>query len=242
MGRKMSKQILAIFDFCETLVDIQSIPPYLELAILHNPSLKQSPQQKIRGIRKILHRLARSIYKRTKFKPFAKYMPKQMPVLSPVRYEALRDLPLEVAERLAQEYAKTKLQKHTNQRVIEKLKWHQAQGHTIAIVSGGLEIYIKYFADIFNIPRQNIIAIELEAKNGILTGQIDGIHTMEYRKLYKLAQMIDLSRFDLEGSYFYSDCPSDIPLLSFVGHPIVIECGKDILWAKILGYEILWRV
>ena len=119
------------------------------------------------------------------------------------------------------------------------MQWHKAQGHTIAIVSGGLEIYIKYFADFFEISRENIIAIELESQNGILTGNMDGIHTMEHRKLYKLVQRIDLSKFDLSKSYFYSDCPSDIPLLSFVGNPVVIECGKDILWAKILGYEVL---
>ena len=50
---------------------------------------------------------------------------------------------------------------------------------------------------------------------------------------------MDLSKFDLSKSYFYSDCASDIPLLSFVGNPVVIECGKDTLWAEILGYEFL---
>ncbi|RZD27537.1 HAD-IB family hydrolase, partial [Campylobacter jejuni] len=30
-----------------------------------------------------------------------------------------------------------------------------------------------------------------------------------------------------------------IPLLSFVGHPNVIECGKDLKWAKLLNFNIL---
>ena len=234
----MSKNILAIFDFCETLVDFQSIPPYLEIASLHNPHIaKQKQSKKPRGLKKMCHRFARSIYKRTKWESFKKYMPS---TTKPVDFDALKGLEVEVAENLAKDYAKNELLKRVNQKVINKLEWHKAQGHTIAIVSGGLEIYIKYFADYFGIPRENIIAIELESSGGILTGNMDGIHTMEHRKLYKLVERINLSEFDLQKSYFYSDCPSDIPLLSFVGNPVVVECGKDILWAKILGYKIMW--
>ncbi len=236
----MKKQILAIFDFCETLVSIQSIPRYLELAMLCNPHFLQSNQSKqIRGFKKIYYKLGQSIYKHTKWQMFEKYMPRPSMPLPRVRYEVLRGLSMQVADDLARDYVNNELLKQANQKVIDKLKWHQTQGHTIAIVSGGFEIYIKYFADYFKIPRENIIAIELETRNGILTGNIDGIHTMKYRKLYKLTQKMDLSKFDLSKSYFYSDCASDIPLLSFVGNPVVIECGKDTLWAEILGYEFL---
>lgn len=233
----MNKNILAIFDFCETLVDFQSIPPYLEIASLHNPHMaKQNKTKKPRGLKKMCHRFARSIYKRTRWESLQKYMPS---TTKPVYFEALKGLEVEVAENLAKDYVKNELLKRANQKIINKLEWHKAQGHTIAIVSGGLEIYIKYFADYFGIPRENIIAIELESSGGILTGNMNGIHTMEHRKLYKLVERINLSEFDLQKSYFYSDCPSDIPLLSFVGNPVVAECGKDILWAKILGYKIM---
>ena len=219
----MDKKILAIFDFCETLVSIQSIPPFLTLAQSHNPRSR---------FRKIYHRLVRGVYKYTKLSFIKKYT-------KPVHFEALKGLAVEVAENLAKDYANNELLKRVNQKIINKLEWHKAQGHTIAIVSGGLEIYIKYFADYFGIHRENIVAIELESNSGILTGNMNGIHTMEHRKLYKLVERIDLSKFDLQKSYFYSDCPSDIPLLSFVGNPVVVECGKDILWAKILGYKVV---
>ena len=231
----MNKQILAIFDFCETLVDFQTLVRFLDIVATQNPCPKP---KKPNRLKRFLHRLARNFYEHTKFPFFEKYILKKLP-LPRVHFKALRGLDLQVAERLAKDYATNELLNHTNQKVIDRLQWHKAQGHTIAIVSGGMEIYIKYFADFFEIPRKNIIAIELESQNGILTGNMDGIHTMEHRKLYKLVQRIDLSKFDLSKSYFYSDCPSDIPLLSFVGNPVVIECGKDILWAKILGYEVL---
>lgn len=73
-----------------------------------------------------------------------------------------------------------------NQNVMDRLFWHQDEGHTIVIVSGGLTIYIKEFARIYNI--ENIVAVDLEIYKNKLTGNIDGIHTMQERKLYKLAQ------------------------------------------------------
>ena len=215
------QKILAIFDFCETLVSIQSIPPYLNMVATHNPHYHK---RLLRWQHKILPRLHRC----TKLPIFA---------FKPVRYPQLKGMSVEKAEQLAKEYVYNELLDKTNARVIDKLKFHQESGHTIVIVSGGLEIYIKEFAKAFGI--KHVVAISLESHNGILSGEIDGIHTMEYRKLYKLTQMFDMSMFDLQNSYAYSDCPSDIPLLSFVGNGVAIECGKDIQWAKIMGYKIL---
>ena len=59
------------------------------------------------------------------------------------------------------------------------------------------------------------------------------------RKLYKLASRLNLEQYDLRHSYAYSDCVSDIPLLSLVGNANVVACGKDLKWADILGYRII---
>lgn len=213
-------KILAIFDFCETLVDLQSIPPFLQKAGAINPHY----QGRFNAIKR---RFFYRIYKRIPLNIFH---------YKNTHFEALRGLKESEARELAKDYAKFLLT-HLNQKVIARLQYHKAQNHTLAIVSGGLEMYIKFVAEMLEIP--HVIAISLESQNGILSGEIDGIHTMEHRKLYKLADTFDLSEFDLSKSFVYSDCVSDIPLFSLVGHKIVIECGKDTRWAKILGYEIL---
>ncbi|MGX2983521.1 HAD-IB family hydrolase [Helicobacter sp. 23-1045] len=213
-------KILAIFDFCETLVPFQSVPPFLNIIKSQNPHYKG----RFRAFRR---RFFSRIYRRVPLKIFD---------YKNAQFEELRGFSEEIAQNLAKDYAKYLLT-HTNKKVIDRLQWHKAQNHCIAIVSGGLEIYIKYFAEFFEI--QNIIALELEAQNGVLSGDIKGIHTMHYRKLYKLAKMLDLSKFDLQKSFVYSDCPSDIPLFSLVGNRVAIECGKDMKWAEILKYEIL---
>lgn len=222
-------KILAIFDFCETLVDFQSLGRFLELAQTKNPAFlkrHEMPKRKFRFLPRFIRRKL-GLY------------PVKMPEIPRVHFEALRGFALQDAEKLAKDYTQNELLKRVNSRVIRKLEWHKAQGHEIYIVSGGLWLYIREFAKHFDIPQTHIVAIELESKDGVLTGNMDGIHTMEHRKLYKLDDMVDLGEFDIQKSYFYSDCVSDIPLLSFVGNPVVIECGKDTRWAKILGYEIL---
>lgn len=215
------RNILAIFDFCETLVSIQSISPYLEMVGRENPHYHKHI---LRWQRKILPRL--HTYTR-------------LPVFDfkPPRYPELKGFSIECAKQLAKDYVRHTLIHKTNAKVLKRLEFHQKSGHTIVIVSGGLEIYIREFAALFGI--ENVVAISLQTHNGILNGEIDGIHTMEHRKLYKLTQTFDMRAFDLTNSYAYSDCPSDIPLLSFVGNGVAIECGKDLQWAHILGYEIL---
>ncbi|MBX1466890.1 HAD-IB family phosphatase, partial [Campylobacter jejuni] len=67
------------------------------------------------------------------------------------------DLDVDLAEEIAQEFVYTDVMANLNQNVMDRLFWHQDEGHTIVIVSGGLTIYIKEFARIYNI--ENIVAV-----------------------------------------------------------------------------------
>lgn len=195
----MSNQILALFDFCETLTNFQTLDRFLLLAQTHNPNYRKTTHN--------------------------------------VRYGALVDFPIVDANALAKEFVYDEIIPNLNQKIIDKLFEYQDLGHTICIVSGGLEIYIKEFAKIYDI--KNVVAVELEEKNSKLTGNIRGIHTMQERKLYKLAQMVNLDEFNLGESCAYSDCVSDIPLLSLVGNGYVVQSGKDLKWARLLNFKII---
>lgn len=194
---------LALFDFCETLVNFQTLAKFLEI-IREN---KLNPL----------------------FPNFTKH--------ANVEFRELHGFPIEKANALSKDFLHQYLLPNVNENVLSRLLFHQKNGYEIAICSGGLSLYIKDFAAHFGVA--NVFAIDLKKRGGVLLGSIDGLHTMAHRKLYKLALNLDLKSFDLSGSYAYSDCPSDIPMLSLVGHPHVIECGKDTLWAHLLGYEII---
>ncbi|MCR6571465.1 HAD-IB family hydrolase [Campylobacter insulaenigrae] len=205
-------KILVLFDFCETITNFQTLENFLPIVAHKNPYFNQD----INSTRRLKYQKLNIAYP---------------------KYEALIDCPIELIHEISKEFVFEKIIKNLNRNIMDKLFWHQDLGHEIAIVSGGLSIYIEDFAKIYEID--NVIAVDLEVSSGKLTGNIDGIHTMQERKLYKLSQMFDLKRYDLQKSYAYSDCVSDIPILSLVGNANVVECGKDLEWAKILGYEII---
>ena len=141
-----------------------------------------------------------------------------------MRYEALRGFETQKAQDTAREFFINELLPHINTPIIERVRWHGEQGHTLVIVSGGFEIYIKLFAEHFKIP--HVVAIKLESNNGLLSGEISDSILWSTRKLYALISALDLSQYDLMRSYAYSDCPSDIPLLSLVGNPHTVEAAK----------------
>lgn len=194
---------LALFDFCETLVNFQTLAKYLELVRLKN------------------------------LNPLYPEFTKD----ANVEFKELFHLPIFKADELTKEFLNEYLLPNVNEKVIERLTFHQKNNYECAICSGGLSLYIKEFAKFYNI--KNVFAVDIMTRGSVLLGKIDGIHTMCERKLYKLALNLNLSEYDLQASYAYSDCPSDIPLLSLVGNPYAISCGKDIGWAEILGYNII---
>ncbi|TDJ86650.1 HAD-IB family hydrolase [Campylobacter volucris] len=204
--------ILALFDFCETITNFQTLDRYLPLSGKYN----------------LHYSVENNLIRREKFKKENRPYPK---------YEWLIDLEYLLAKEIAKEFVYNNILPNINKNIMEKLFWHQDQGHRIVIVSGGLSIYIEEFAKIYDI--KDVVAVDLEILNGKLTGNIDGIHTMQERKLYKLIQKINLDKYNLKESYAYSDCSSDIPMLSLVGNPNVVETTKDLTWAKILKYNIL---
>ena len=232
-------KILAIFDFCESIVQIQSIPPFLAMIARENPNYKP-PTRFNHYKQRIIKKFARFVLHRTaQDSMLHRFCQKNAQEYT---YPELAGFPLEIAEEVAREYASKYLPHYVNKQVLQKLAWHKEQRHDIVVVSGGLGIYIEPFMAQFGIT--NILAVQLESitnRHGkqILSGNRSGLHTMEHRKLYALDSALDLSQYDLARSYAYSDCPSDIPLLSLVGNPHAVESSQDMQWARILGYTII---
>ena len=188
-----NKQILAIFDFCDTLIGMQTANRFISLCYKENKNLTTIFNEVCLSAKKV--------------------------------------------EAIAKQYVKNELLPKQNMTVVERMLWHKRQGHKIAIVSGGFSQYIKEYAKNYSIDF--VIATELELRDGIFTGNILGNDCMGKNKITKIKQHLKLDDFDLDHSYAYSDHISDIPLLNFTGHGVVVNFGQDISWAIKAGYEII---
>jgi HAD superfamily hydrolase (TIGR01490 family) len=103
----------------------------------------------------------------------------------------------------------------------ELVRWHQEQGHVVAIVSGATKFVVKPLAARLGI--KHILYTRLEVEHGRLTGRVIDPICFEEGKIYWLQQLVEKQGIDLAKSWFYTDSVTDLPLLELVGHPVVVN-------------------
>ena len=162
-----NKQILAIFDFCDTLIGMQTANKFVSLGYKHNQRLDTIANE----FGRVIFRKSRLLFGRR----HKKWQLKQ-----------LNGLSVETMQNIVKEYVEKELIPKENKAVIDKLKWHKEQGHTIVIISGGFSEYIKYYAKTYDI--KYVIATDLEVVNNKFTGKIDGVDCMGVNKIKKLKE------------------------------------------------------
>jgi HAD superfamily hydrolase (TIGR01490 family) len=104
---------------------------------------------------------------------------------------------------------------------IETLRWHQKQGHVVAIVSGATKFVVRPVAEALGI--KHYLYTRLEVEHGRFTGRVIDPLCFEEGKIYWLQQFIDERGIDLAKSWFYTDSVTDLPLMDLVGHPIAVN-------------------
>lgn len=213
-----NKKILAIFDFCDTLIGMQTANRFVSFAYKYNRRLDTIANEFIRILGRKSKLLFGNRHKRWQLKQ-------------------IKGISVDKMQQIVKDYVENEVILKENKKIVDRLKWHKEKGHIIAIVSGGFSEYIKYYAKIYDVDY--VIATDLEIKNEVYTGRIDGIDCMGINKIEKLKNILNLNEFDLEKSYAYSDHISDIPLLCLVGNSYVVNFGQDIKWAKLMGYRII---
>jgi len=92
---------------------------------------------------------------------------------------------------------------------LEKIRWHQAQGHQIVIVSASLDNYLTGFCRGIN---ADLLATALEFKEGRFSGKLATANCYGQEKVRRLQEHYDLKKFD--HIYAYGDSPSDLALKS----------------------------
>jgi len=119
---------------------------------------------------------------------------------------------------------------------VEKLKMHLVKNERVCILSGGYGIYIKYFAEYFGV--KEIYCSEIDFNNGVCTGKMDGMDCMKQNKVTRFSQI----QTENSKVFFYTDSPSDIPLLEIVDQPIVFSKNAPQKWATQRNYkQIVWK-
>lgn len=124
---------------------------------------------------------------------------------------------------------------------VERLRWHQAQGHLPVICSGSSQFAVDLMAEHLGI--QHAICTEWLIEEGKLTGELRQPLVYAKGKVVWMERWAQQMGVDLSRSYFYTDHISDRPLLEAVAHPVAVNPDPQLSRiARRRNWEILsWR-
>lgn len=130
--------------------------------------------------------------------------------------QRIADLEAEVHDWFARE-----IQPTVCRQSYERVKWHREQGHVTAMLTSGVVFSTKPLQDLMQID--HLLCTEIEIKSGELTGRYFPPACYGEGKLRAALDLARRENIDLDGSYFYTDSYSDLPMLERVGFPRVVN-------------------
>ncbi|MFC4729677.1 HAD family hydrolase [Coralloluteibacterium thermophilus] len=89
-----------------------------------------------------------------------------------------------------------------------RIAWHKARGDTVAVVSGGFDVYLKHWCDAHGLA---LLCSSLEEADGRLTGRYRGAQCVRREKVRRVLAEYDLSAY--ARVYAYGDTREDLDLL-----------------------------
>ncbi|HEV2299709.1 MAG TPA: HAD-IB family hydrolase [Candidatus Acidoferrales bacterium] len=102
------------------------------------------------------------------------------------------------------------------------LEWHAARGHRIFLVTGAPEPLAEIAARRLPVPVE-IVATQLEERNGRWTGILRGEHICGEAKRRAIERIAATEDVDLTRSFAYGNSYSDVAILESVEFPTVVN-------------------
>ncbi|MGP1381921.1 MAG: HAD-IB family hydrolase [Thainema sp.] len=118
-------------------------------------------------------------------------------------------------EYLGQQFAEQVLPNLLRTEAVQRLIWHQQQGHQTLIVSASLEAYLQPLAQQLGIDQ--VIGTRLESRNGYLTGRMLGKNCYGSEKVARLEALLGPTQQYV--IHAYGDSKGDRELLAIAQHP-----------------------
>ncbi|MCF7826164.1 MAG: HAD-IB family hydrolase [Candidatus Marinimicrobia bacterium] len=122
----------------------------------------------------------------------------------------------------AQAFYEEYLQPNLSPEVLQKLRWHQEQGHQTVLVTGSIDYYLQPVMVDLGIDHLLCTHLELDA-DGLLSGRSKGPVCVGETKVTLAKDLAKSQGLDLTQSYAYGNSELDIPMLMEVGHPVIVN-------------------
>lgn len=200
----LRKTKVAFFDFCNTIVKINTLSRFVDFTINY-------PAVNHKNIRRFTFKSRRFLSKSRLFSSRA------------VELKCLSGIDKELLSKVGKDFYDQIIVQNFNKDTVEWVHKLKNQDYKIIILSAALSIYLKFITN--SLPVDLTISTELlYNKRGGCLGKIDGIDTVGIGKLEKLKNSFnDYEKIDFKNSCFFTDDPiSDRPVLELVGNAVLV--------------------
>ena len=111
-------------------------------------------------------------------------------------------------------------------RVFDLIQFHRAEGRAIVILSGSLELLVRFFHD--HLKTDFMIGYALEVIEEKITGRGVGLNPYGENKARLVQRLAETHNFDLSESFAYGNHHSDAHKLKRVDHPVAVNPDRKL--------------
>ncbi len=213
----MNSNKIAVFDFCDTLYNGQSLNDFL-IYFSKNSFIKKVYLSSINHLYKL--GLLRSDIKKSL----------QLKIFNGINQNKIDSICFNFYQDI--------IKKNLNISVTNELNRLNQDGYQILILSGALSDYLKYLK--FDFPISKIISNSLQFDGEMCLGVIDKPECLGIGKLEKFQQNFNLINENIIDSIFFTDHASDSILFSFFKQNIIVVKKNNIPnWVKHINFNII---
>ena len=140
---------------------------------------------------------------------------------------AFRGVPIHHVEAEAHDFARSVFDTGLRTDVVRELRFHQANGDTVVLVSASFEVYLRPLAELLGVD--DVMAARLEVgSDGLLTGRLIGANCRGPEKVRRLHEWLDEHSGGRASVHVtaYGDSTGDRELLADAEAPQWVGRGK----------------
>lgn len=221
----MSFVAASYFDVDGTLVKTNLVQPTLYY-FLNQATPWKTARQLVRGLRRAPAMAMAELFDRRLFNEFL--------------FQAYQGVSEDRLEVLSEEVYEKVLRPALQPFAFDLIREVKKEGHRVVFVSGELSYVLKHLAR--DLGADDVIANRLTMQEGVATGRLEQPVVAGPTKARLICAHAREHGYDLNACRAYSDSYSDVPMLSVVGSPTVVNPGIRLrLLARTYGWPIVER-